>query len=210
MDFGSIKDKIQSQKYKTLYQVAEDVRLIWTNCMAYNADGSDFYKLAENLQKKWDDKYSKLLQDMGTSNNNNNNNTTTGGTLASSATSGGATGAATAGNGGAAGGTAAVDGTTASSLAKANIQDKKNFAKSLYQISKEDLGKVLLLVDVEAKCPAAINCKRNATEDETEFNILMNSREVSYRNWQPFVASVKGKKKKAPTASSNKRAKVTS
>ena len=55
MDLGTIKNKLKKHSYKTLYQVHEDIRLVWSNCMTYNADGSDFYKLAELLKKKWDE-----------------------------------------------------------------------------------------------------------------------------------------------------------
>ncbi|EEC48583.1 predicted protein, partial [Phaeodactylum tricornutum CCAP 1055/1] len=62
MDLGTIKTKLKAKSYPTLFAVAEDVRKVWNNCMTYNADGSDFYKLAESLQKKWDDKYTKVLE----------------------------------------------------------------------------------------------------------------------------------------------------
>lgn len=127
MDFGTIKKKLKKRQYNTLYAVNEDVRLIWSNCMTYNADGSDFYKLAEALKKKWETGYNKLLTDIGTA------------------------------------GSGSKDGSTA----KTSLQDKRNMAKMLYIISKEDLGKIL--VDVENKCPAAI--KRNSTEDELELNV---------------------------------------
>lgn len=91
--------------------------------MSYNADGSDFYKLAESLQKRFDDKYTKLLQDIGAVNTTENS--------------------------------------------KVSLQDKRNMAKLLYQISKEDLGKIL--VEIEQKCPAGI--KRNSAEDELELNV---------------------------------------
>jgi Bromodomain extra-terminal - transcription regulation len=50
---------------------------------------------------------------------------------------------------------------------KTTIQDRRAFAKSLYSLTKEDLGKVL--VELEVKCPAAM--RRNAAEDEVELNI---------------------------------------
>jgi len=91
--------------------------------VSYNADGSDFFKLAESLQKRFDDKYSKLLNDIGA--------------------------------------------TKTSETSKVSLQDKRNMAKLLYQISMEELGKIL--VEVEQKCPAAI--KRNSSEDELELNV---------------------------------------
>jgi Bromodomain/Bromodomain extra-terminal - transcription regulation len=138
MDLGTIKSKIKKREYKTLYQVNEDVRIVWSNCMTYNADGSDFYKLAELLKKKWDEKYQKLLQEIGS------------------------------------GSDVSPDEPVDSSMAethttsnKSSLADKRNFAKLLYNITKEELGKIL--VDIEARHPAAI--KRNATEDEVVLNI---------------------------------------
>jgi len=139
MDLGTILKKVQKKKYSTLYQCGEDVRLVWTNCMLYNQDGSDFYKLAENLKRHFDQKYNKLLQDIGA--------------------------AAAAQAKAKADSTAAAESAAASS--KVSLQEKRNMAKQLYQITKEDLGK--FLIEVEGKCPAAI--KRNATEDELELNI---------------------------------------
>ena len=132
MDLGTIVKKIQKSKYQTLYQCGEDVRLVWSNCMLYNADGSDFYKLADRLQKQFDTNYNRLLQDIGA----------------------------------AAAAKAKEDNALANSN-KVSLQEKRNMAKQLYQISKEDLGK--FLVEVEGKCPSAI--KRNAAEDELELNI---------------------------------------
>jgi len=46
-DLGTVKRKINEGKYKSLHEAGDDVRQIWKNCMTYNADGSDFYNLAE-------------------------------------------------------------------------------------------------------------------------------------------------------------------
>jgi hypothetical protein len=155
MDLGTIQEKLKKGQYKTLYAVAQDVRLVWTNCMTYNADGSDFYKLADSLHKKWDDKYAKLLKD------------------------------------------SSVGDAPAEAASKVTLADKRSFAKSLYGISKEDLGRVL--VEVESKCPSAI--VRNSAEDEVELNIdkIPPGLLTELSN---FVQSVKGgkKKKAAPPA----------
>lgn len=47
MDLGLVKKKLKENKYKSIHDAADDFRLIWKNCMAYNADGSDFYNLAQ-------------------------------------------------------------------------------------------------------------------------------------------------------------------
>lgn len=164
MDLGTIKDKLKKKEYKTLFQVGEDVRLVWMNCMTYNADGSDFYKLADNLHRKWDEKYAKLLQECAPV-----------GEMSEEA-----------------------------AAAKVTLQDKRNFAKSLFTISKEELGKIL--VEVEAKCPTAIT--RNSSEDEVELNVDKISPSV-LQELVKFVNSLNGKKKKAPlAAASNKKTKT--
>lgn len=172
MDLGTIKGKIKAKKYKTLYDVGADVKLVWTNCMTYNADGSDFYKLADSLRKKWEDKYSKFLQDNGHAPDP---------TLGSKDGGGGA---------------------------KTSIQERRTFAKSLYTISKEALGSIL--VEVEAKCPAAL--KRNASEDEVELNVDELSVEL-LKELTAFVESSKStaagnKKKKLSTGGGSKKAKT--
>jgi hypothetical protein len=47
------------------------------------------------------------------------------------------------------------------------LEDKRAFAKSLYKISKEELGKVI--TDLETKCPKALI--KNSAEDEVEINV---------------------------------------
>jgi hypothetical protein len=60
MDLGYIKRKVDRDQYDTAAQAAKDVRLVWTNCMKYNADGSDFWLLAKSLSKKWEDRYRRV------------------------------------------------------------------------------------------------------------------------------------------------------
>lgn len=130
MDLGTVKKKVALRKYTSIHEAAEDVRLVWTNCMTYNADGSDFFMLAKSLNKKWDEKYVKFLADYQVE-----------------------------GGAGAAGGAGAGD--------KVSLDDKRAFAKTLFKISKEDLGKVI--VEVDTKCPQALT--KNSGEDECELNI---------------------------------------
>ena len=103
--------------------------------MTYNQDGSDFFLLAKNLSKKFEEKYSKLVNDLQLD--------------IRPAGSGGA-GSATTGNSGV-----------------VTLDEKRSFAKALYSISKEDLGK--LIVEVDHKCPAALT--KNMGEDEAELNV---------------------------------------
>lgn len=41
MDLGTIKRKIENDDYNTVEDIATDVRLVWSNCMLYNRDGSE-------------------------------------------------------------------------------------------------------------------------------------------------------------------------
>jgi Bromodomain/Bromodomain extra-terminal - transcription regulation len=177
MDLGTIKDKLKKKGYKTLRQVSDDVNLVWTNCMTYNQDGSDFYKLADSLHRKWDDKFSKLLQEASG-----------GGEKPAAASSSSAAAAAASSSAGVPGGAAA-------------LKEKRDFAKQLFGLSKEDLGKVL--VEVEARCPAAI--VRNETEDEIELNVDRISAPVlaELSKFVDAAAKSNGKpKKKAASAAS--------
>lgn len=159
MDLGTVKEKLKKGEYKTLFQVGEEVRLVWTNCMTYNADGSDFYKLADSLHKKWDEKYNKLLAECSTAGGEEHES------------------------------------------AKVSLEDRRNFAKSLFSLSKEDLGRVL--VEVESKSPLAIT--RNATEDEVDLNVDKIPGSV-LKDLTKFIAGAKDKNKKkaAPPAKKTK------
>ena len=41
MDLGTIKKKIENDDYNTVEDIATDIRLVWSNCMLYNRDGSE-------------------------------------------------------------------------------------------------------------------------------------------------------------------------
>ena len=110
----------------------EDIRLVWTNCMTYNQDGSDFYILAKNLSKRFEEKYAKLASELQ---------------VDARSDSGG--------------------GTSSNSSGVVTLDEKRSFARSLYTLSKEDLGK--LIVEVDNKCPAALT--KNMGEDEAELNV---------------------------------------
>lgn len=60
MDLGTIKRRLERNQYETAHQVAEDIRLVWKNCMTYNADGSDFWLLAKSYSRRFEDKYRKV------------------------------------------------------------------------------------------------------------------------------------------------------
>lgn len=143
MDLGQIKRKIEKDSYTTIHDAAEDVRLVWKNCMQYNADGSDFYKLAQSLSKRFEDKYTKLLKELNIQI-----------PTKSGAGDGGGSGA------GSSNGPAVV-------VPEPTLEEKRAFARHLYKISKEQLGKVI--VDLDNECSKAIT--KNSAEDQLEINV---------------------------------------
>mmetsp|Transcript_12674 Transcript_12674/g.20416 ORF Transcript_12674/g.20416 Transcript_12674/m.20416 type:complete len:219 (+) Transcript_12674:46-702(+) len=136
MDLGTVKKKIADRTYKSIPEAADDVRLVWTNCMTYNADGSDFFLLAKSLSKRFEEKYNKLAADM----------------QIDASRSAASTG---------------LDAAAVGSAGMISLDEKRAFARSLYKISKEELGKVI--VEVDSQCPAAL--VKNMAEDEAELNV---------------------------------------
>ena len=149
-------------------------------------DGSDFFKLAASLKKKWDDRYLKLVKELGV--------TEAAATEMDTSAPGAAPGSSAKASGGGGGGTSGGSATSRASLA-----DRRSFAKSLYQITKEDLGKVL--VEVEQKFPSAL--KKNADEDEIELNVDVIPAQLLTELTQ-FISSAKKRK----TANTSKKAKT--
>jgi hypothetical protein len=60
MDLGTVKRKLERKQYVNAKECAEDIRLIWNNCKTYNMEESDFYLLADNFSKRFEDRYKKI------------------------------------------------------------------------------------------------------------------------------------------------------
>mmetsp|Transcript_9830 Transcript_9830/g.16376 ORF Transcript_9830/g.16376 Transcript_9830/m.16376 type:complete len:208 (+) Transcript_9830:52-675(+) len=60
MDLGTVKANLKKGGYNDAQECADDIRLIWSNCMAYNEDGSEVYLMAERMDKKFDELFSAL------------------------------------------------------------------------------------------------------------------------------------------------------
>jgi len=169
MDLGQVKRKIETGKYGSVHDAAEDVRLIWKNCMQYNADGSDFFILAQNMSKKFEDKFAKLQKDLDAHADRGRNSS------------------------------------------EPTLEEKRTFAKLLYKISKEELGRVI--VDLDSKCPTALT--KNSAEDEVEINVDHISPTVFHELMQ-FVKGCAetggggGRKKKNAGSRPNKKARTSS
>merc|ERR1719343_911635 len=76
---------------------------------------------------------------------------------------------------------------SAARLEEPAIEDKRAFAKALYKITKEELGKVI--TDLETKCPKALI--KNSAEDEVEINVD-NISPVAFREITEYVNSCSG------------------
>ena len=59
-DLGTIKKKIESGLYNDIEEIANDVRLVWSNCMLYNRDGSEYYHLADTFARSFEEAYAAL------------------------------------------------------------------------------------------------------------------------------------------------------
>lgn len=60
MDLGTIQRKLERNQYETAAQCAQDIRLVWKNCMTYNAEDSDFWVLAKAYSKRFEDRYRRI------------------------------------------------------------------------------------------------------------------------------------------------------
>jgi Bromodomain len=60
MDLGTIKRKLERNQYKSAAYCVADIRRVWNNCMTYNTVGSDFYILAKNCSKRFEDRYRRI------------------------------------------------------------------------------------------------------------------------------------------------------
>jgi hypothetical protein len=62
MDLGTVQRNLDRGRYATASLTAADIRLVWKNCMTYNAVGSDFWLLAKAYSKRFEDRYRKIKQ----------------------------------------------------------------------------------------------------------------------------------------------------
>mmetsp|Transcript_37373 Transcript_37373/g.111975 ORF Transcript_37373/g.111975 Transcript_37373/m.111975 type:complete len:295 (-) Transcript_37373:438-1322(-) len=127
MDLGTVKRKIERAQYRSAYECAEDIRQIWTNCKMYNADGSDFFLLAESFSRRFEDRYKKIKAEFDTGENDSRS---------TSSSKGGDSSKSGAGGGG------------------SSLDAKARFAAGLFKLTGNEMGHVLRLIDL--KCPQAL------------------------------------------------------
>ncbi|PSS16455.1 Transcription factor like [Actinidia chinensis var. chinensis] len=63
MDLGTVKSRLSKNWYKSPREFAEDVRLTFSNAMAYNPKGDDVHVMAEQLSKMFEDKWAVIEAD---------------------------------------------------------------------------------------------------------------------------------------------------
>lgn len=63
MDLGTIKRKLERKQYNTAKECANDIKLVWSNCMAYNAEGSELFMIAKQMNRKFEDKFRRIQQE---------------------------------------------------------------------------------------------------------------------------------------------------
>lgn len=64
MDLGTIRNRMDAKDgkgYNNLYEICDDVRLVFSNAMTYNEQGTDVHKMAKTLAAKFEEKW-KLLE----------------------------------------------------------------------------------------------------------------------------------------------------
>ncbi|KAH0476718.1 MAG: hypothetical protein KVP17_002901 [Porospora cf. gigantea B] len=50
MDLSTVEKNVKAGDYSTSAEVLEDIDQIWSNCVLYNGEGSDYAKMAENMR----------------------------------------------------------------------------------------------------------------------------------------------------------------
>ncbi len=54
MDLGTVAQKLQRDRYRSLTEVRADINLIWRNCQAFNEPGSDVHEESKDLAAVFD------------------------------------------------------------------------------------------------------------------------------------------------------------
>jgi len=165
MDLGTVKRKLDRGQYPTTHLVANDIRLVWSNCMTYNAEGSDFWLLAKSFLRRFEDRYRKIRKeyDVGESYNPDPPSKTSK-SKAASKDGGSKT-------------TYVVPSCTQSH----NLDARAQFGSNLFLLSGNELGHIMTRIEVE--CPEALESWGG---DKVEINVDAIPPEV-FLSLQDFV-----------------------
>mmetsp|Transcript_7620 Transcript_7620/g.10948 ORF Transcript_7620/g.10948 Transcript_7620/m.10948 type:complete len:285 (-) Transcript_7620:159-1013(-) len=160
MDLGTVKRKLERGVYKTAYECAQDIRLVWNNCMTYNMEGSDFWLLAKSFSRRFEDRYKKISNEVDTgeelaTDKSDGKKDVTGTPESTPGSAGGKskgnqdTTKSTTPPGGSGGGS--------SSNATNNtitLDQKMNLGSNIFLLSGMELGHIM--TKIEQKCPVAL------------------------------------------------------
>eukprot|EP00934_Nitzschia_sp_Nitz4_P000948 Nitzschia sp. Nitz4//scaffold11_size288233//64490//65310//NITZ4_000747-RA/size288233-snap-gene-0.9-mRNA-1//1//CDS//3329533993//948//frame0 len=167
MDLGTVKRRLERGQYQTAHQVAEDIRLVWNNCMTYNADGSDFWLLAKSYLRRFEDRYRKVRNefDVGEeaedeSNEDEEEEEVKPPTPASSTYSK----------------SKRETVPSSSNVAPPVLDARVQFGANLFSLSGKELG--IVMTDLECKCPEALETWGDA---KVEVNVDAIPAEIFHR-----------------------------
>ena len=170
----------KEKPYSCAKDAVDDVILIFRNCMTYNADGSVFYLLASDFLKKFEEKANKILSVDSSS---------SGGTKRKESSS---TSVSTSSNN--------TPILPPSSDQAPTVNSRQAFARNLFRIGKEELGRVITILD--DRSPDALT--KNAAEDEVEVNVDSIENRV-FHELDLYVTQVIGGDKKKKTDTGKKK-----
>jgi hypothetical protein len=146
MDLGTVKKNLAAGKYSDLGAVVRHIKLVWSNCMAYNSSSSDLHKAAKKMDKAFDRDVAKVAV---------KREAPSGGSAAGKADK-----EKKAGKGDKSGRAREP------SIKGASMEDKAAFCKMLYEVNEINLGK--LVVALDEKCEKAL---LKSADDEVEINV---------------------------------------
>lgn len=62
MDLGTVRKRMTNKFYGKVQNFVDDMRLIWSNCMTFNAPVTDVYKMAQTLSEICEARFPKILE----------------------------------------------------------------------------------------------------------------------------------------------------
>ena len=62
MDLGTIRSRLETGRYATLGEVADDVRLTFRNALTYNEEGGSISKMASEAREAFEEDLSAIVE----------------------------------------------------------------------------------------------------------------------------------------------------
>ena len=155
MDLGTVKRKMERKQYSNAAECAEDIRLVWVNCKTYNMEGSDFFLIANNFSRKFEERYKKICNEYDV------------GEADGAASAGGASSKSSAsGSGG------------AKSTGPISLDNKVLLASKIFRLSGMELARAMNII--EQRCPQALeSCGDGNSSTEDENGVRLDEVEIN-------------------------------